>query len=208
MRRVSCSGAGTRPRAGTHMAVSRPGTCPARESAPPSRPDPDPGAGDLSLGLHAQREHQLLVPVSVKVNRPTGVWSPQLDAVVLKQGLHRDVLAAVERSLILATTIASNPRSGWPSPPAARPPAGGAPTAVPGFPRHQRTSATIRPRPAISAPAWSRCRAGRSPDPASPQWRPGRKKRTAPRPGAAAQPGGAPSAVPTQADDLAPQQDC
>jgi len=63
---------------------------------------PDPGAGDLPLGLHAQCEHHLLIALGVEIHPPTGLGHPQLHAVVLEQRGHQSVLAAVKGPLALA----------------------------------------------------------------------------------------------------------
>jgi hypothetical protein len=52
--------------------------------------------------LPSQHEHQLLVIFGLKVDRPAGLGSPQLAAVVLEQRRHRRVLAAVEGPLVFA----------------------------------------------------------------------------------------------------------
>ena len=63
--------------------------------------DPDPGAGDLPLGLVSQRQHRLLVILIGEVDPAAHLRHPQPDAVMLKQRCHRGVLAAVKGPLIL-----------------------------------------------------------------------------------------------------------
>jgi hypothetical protein len=63
-------------------------------------PDPDPGAGDLPLGGQAEREHGLLVVLSVPVDPAADLGHPQADAVMLEQRRHRRVLAGIERALV------------------------------------------------------------------------------------------------------------
>ena len=63
--------------------------------------DPDPGAGDLPLGLQPERHHRLLVILGTELDPATDLRSPQLDPVVLEQRRHRRELAPAERPLIL-----------------------------------------------------------------------------------------------------------
>jgi hypothetical protein len=63
--------------------------------------DPDPGAGDLALGLQAQRHHCLLVVLGAEVDPAADLRRPQLDPVVLEQRRHRRELAPAERPLVL-----------------------------------------------------------------------------------------------------------
>jgi hypothetical protein len=64
--------------------------------------DPDLRAGDLPLGLHPQRQHQLLITLGGEIDPPAGLGHPQLHAVMLEQRGHEGVLAAVESPLVLA----------------------------------------------------------------------------------------------------------
>jgi hypothetical protein len=132
-------------------------------------PNPDPGTGDLPLGLPTQGQHRQLVVVGVKVDPASGLGHPQLDAIMLEQRRHRRVLAAAERALVFADhdrvpapvriSQRGHQRRGLRAPR----PAG---AAACGRRAHAKVrlcpvsnhSATIRPRPATSAAAWSRCR--------------------------------------------------
>jgi len=64
-------------------------------------PDPDPGAGDLPLGLEPQRQHQLLM-ILTATDRAACLRHPQRDAVMLKKRRHGRVLAGVERPLVFS----------------------------------------------------------------------------------------------------------
>src|SRR5262249_14402864 len=102
-------------------------------------PDPDPDAGDLSLGRKPQRQHRLIVVFGATVNPAADFRSPQLDAVVLEQRRHRGVLAAAEPRSYSPITIASQPRSGSASAAASAAPAAGAATPASGCTRYRRT---------------------------------------------------------------------
>ena len=58
--------------------------------------------GDLPLGLHPEREHQLLITFGGEVHPPACLGHPQLHAVMLEQRCHQRVLAAVEGPLVFA----------------------------------------------------------------------------------------------------------
>ena len=75
-------------------------------------PHPDAGPGHLPFGGQAEMGHCLLVMLGREVNPAACLRHPQLDAVMLEQRRHGRVLAAVERPLVLPTTIASHPRPG------------------------------------------------------------------------------------------------
>ena len=62
--------------------------------------DPDPG--DLPLGLQPLCQHHLLMILGLKVDPPSGFWVHSWDAVVLEQGRHLAVLAAIEGPLVFA----------------------------------------------------------------------------------------------------------
>ena len=76
------------------------------------RPDPDPGSGDLAFELDTQRDHQLLMTLSLEIDPTAHLRHPQLHPVVLEQRRHQTELGTIERPLILPATIASNARSG------------------------------------------------------------------------------------------------
>lgn len=63
---------------------------------------PDPRPGDLTLGLHAEGDHRLVVTLGPEVDPASGFRGPQLDAEMLEQRCRQGVLRAVERPLILA----------------------------------------------------------------------------------------------------------
>jgi hypothetical protein len=63
--------------------------------------DPDAGPGNLPLGRQPQHRHRLLIMLTLVVDPAARLRHPQLDAVMLEQGGHRRVLAAVERPLVL-----------------------------------------------------------------------------------------------------------
>ncbi len=184
--RIGCIGFGGPP---THIKLLRePALLPGLHGH--RSPYTDPGPGDLPLGRQPEREHGLLVVLSVPVNPPGDLGHPQLDAVVLEQRCHGCVLVPVERPLVLPDHDRIPPpvriRERGPR---ARRPAGASATPGCGSPLCRRTRPRSRRAPPSASPPAAAAGPATSQGPASPPPRPARRTRTAGTPGPAPRPG-------------------